>query len=82
MPWRVSGDEDSEGDPVNWDRTEDGLIVYDEDDPDAWIHVDLDEDVSAERQLFSLCPDCGAVLPRDAVDGDLECKECGSTFVP
>jgi len=82
MPWRVSDEEEVDGEPVNWDRTEDGLIVYDEDDPDAWIHVDLDEDVPAERQLFSLCPDCGAVLPRDDVDGDVECEECGSTFVP
>jgi hypothetical protein len=83
MPWRVSeGDEAGEGEQINWDLTDEGVIVYDEDDPDAWIHVDLDEDLAPEKQLFSLCPRCGAVFPRDSTDGGLQCDDCGAEYVP
>nr|WJK63522.1 hypothetical protein QSJ49_09945 [Halobacterium salinarum] len=48
---------------VNWRRTDSGVELYDETNPDAWIHVDVDPGAPADERPYSVCPDCGVVAP-------------------
>ena len=64
---------------VDWRTTGDGVRVYDEDDPDAWVEVSFEAGVPPEKRLYSICPDCGFVAPQRAGPGrGMICGECGA----
>ncbi|SEW27149.1 hypothetical protein [Halobacterium jilantaiense] len=66
---------------VNWRRTDDGVELYDETNPDAWIHVDVDPGAPADERPYSVCPDCGTVAAQRTPPTDhMVCGECGAEF--
>jgi rubredoxin len=66
---------------VNWRRTDDGVELYDEANPDAWIHMDVEPGAPAEERPFSVCPECGVVAPQRTAPGPhMVCGECGAEF--
>ena len=66
---------------VNWRRTDGGVELYDEANPDAWINMDVEPGAAAEERPFSVCPDCGVVAPqRTAPAPHMVCGECGAEF--
>jgi hypothetical protein len=68
-----------DGGRVNWRSTGDGVRVYDEDDPDAWVEVSFEAGVLPEKWLFTVCPDCGFVAPQRTGPGrGMVCGECGA----
>jgi hypothetical protein len=74
----ASADE-RDGARVNWRSTGDGVRVYDEDDPDAWVEVSFEAGVPPEKRLFTVCPDCGFVAPQRTGPGrGMVCGECGA----
>lgn len=62
-----------------WRSTGDGVRVYDEDDPDAWVEVTFEAGVPPEKRLYAICPDCGFVAPNPTAPGrGMVCGECGA----
>lgn len=71
----------TDGDAINWRRTADGVELYDETNPDAWIHADFTAGVAPEHRLFMICPECGAVAAhRSKPASASSCGACGATF--
>ncbi|GAA0280026.1 hypothetical protein [Halobacterium noricense] len=72
----------SQGDStVNWRRTDDGVELYDEADPDAWIRMAVEPGAPAEERPYSVCPECGLVAAQRTVPGrHMACADCGAEF--
>lgn len=72
---------DDGDDPINWRQTTTGVTIYDEDDPDAWIHVDFEAGISPEHRLFMICEACGAVFAQRGKPGNgTVCGDCGAAY--
>lgn len=68
-------------DPVNWRRTARGVELYDADNPDAYIHMEVDAGAPAHERPFSICPDCGLVAPQRTPPGRyMVCGGCDAEF--
>ncbi|MFB6071568.1 MAG: hypothetical protein ABEJ88_01220 [Halobacterium sp.] len=66
---------------VNWRRTDDGVELYDEANPDAWIRVTVEPGAPADERPYSVCPECGVVAPQRTMPSDaMTCGECGAEF--
>lgn len=66
---------------VNWRRTDAGVELYDDENPDAWIHVDVDPGTPADERPYSVCPDCGTVAAQRTPPTDhMVCGDCGAEF--
>ncbi|MUV60437.1 hypothetical protein [Halobacterium sp. CBA1126] len=66
---------------VNWRRTDDGVELYDETDPDAWIRMAVEPGAPAEERPYSVCSECGLVAAQRTVPGrHMVCADCGAEF--
>ncbi|MXR22082.1 hypothetical protein [Halobacterium bonnevillei] len=66
---------------VNWRRTDDGVELFDEGNPDAWIHMDVEPGAPGDERPFNVCPECGIVTPQRTAPGPhMVCGECGAEF--
>lgn len=66
---------------VNWRRTEDGVELYDESNPDAWLRMDVEPGADADERPFSVCPDCGIVAAQRSLPSrHMVCGACGAEF--
>ncbi|MHC3439003.1 hypothetical protein ACYJ1Y_13115 [Natrialbaceae archaeon A-gly3] len=66
---------------INWKRTSSGVTIYDETNPDAWIHAEFLAGVSPEHRLFMICPECGGVFAQRSPPGAVTiCGDCGERF--
>lgn len=73
---------DSEDGRVNWRTTGDGVRIFDENDPDAWVEVSFDAGVPPEKRLYTICPECGLIAPQRTGPGrGMVCGECGEDVV-
>ncbi len=67
--------------PINWRKTTTGVTIYEEDEPDAWIHAEFEAGTPPELRLFMCCPNCGGISAHRTVPGHGSvCCECGSQF--
>ena len=72
---------DRRDESINWRRTDTGVELYDERNPDAWIHAEWMATAPPETRLFMICPDCGAVAAQRGRPGTGSvCVDCGSSF--
>lgn len=68
-------------DPVNWRRTARGVELYDVDNSDAYIRMEVDAGAPAHERPFSICPECGLVAPQRALPGPyMVCGNCDAEF--
>lgn len=68
-------------DPVNWRRTDGGVEIYDEANPDAWVRMEFVSGVESCKRLFGVCDDCGLVTPQRALpSASMACGNCGAEF--
>jgi len=69
------------GNTVNWRRTDDGVELYDEANPDAWIRIAVEPGAPADERPYSVCPDCGIVAAQRTMPaGHMVCDDCGAEF--
>ncbi|MFC6716868.1 hypothetical protein ACFQGT_16565 [Natrialbaceae archaeon GCM10025810] len=72
---------ESPDDAINWRQTSDGVTIYDEENPDAWIHAAFEAGTPPERRLFMICRDCGAVFAQRSKPGRATaCGDCGTVY--
>ena len=70
-----------DGTAVNWRQNSSGVTLYEEGNPDAWIHTELEAGVAPEKRLFMVCAECGAVFAQRVKPGrGTTCGDCGTTF--
>lgn len=70
-----------DADPINWERTDDGVEIYDETNSDAWVRMEFVSGIAPEKRLFGVCDDCGLVMPQRAMPSEsMACGHCGSEF--
>ncbi|WP_254763242.1 hypothetical protein [Natrinema marinum] len=70
-----------DGTAVNWRQNSSGVTIYEEGNPDAWIHAEFEAGVAPEKRLFMICDDCGAVFAQRSKPGNgTVCGDCGATF--
>ncbi|MDF9745472.1 hypothetical protein [Natrinema salsiterrestre] len=66
---------------INWRQNSSGVTLYEEGNPDAWIHARFEAGVSPEDRLFMICDKCGAVFPQRVKPGKgTTCGDCGTMF--
>lgn len=66
---------------INWRRTATGVKLYDEGNPDAWIHAEFEAGTPPERRLFMVCEACGAVAAQRSKPGTATvCGTCGERY--
>nr|WP_217639169.1 hypothetical protein [Haloarchaeobius iranensis] len=76
-PVQTEGDAD-----YDWCRTDDGVRIFDPDNPDAWVEMSFEAGVDPEHRLFMVCDDCGAVFAQRTRPGNgSRCGDCGAEFV-
>ena len=74
---RTSDDDDR----INWKRTGDGVEIYDEANPDAWVRMGFVSGIDPERRLYAICDDCGLVTAQRSLPSDsMACGNCGCEF--
>lgn len=62
---------------VGWRKTDDGLTLYDEENPDAWVAMTFKAGIPPEHRLFAICPQCGFAAPQRVPPGTrMICGEC------
>ncbi len=62
---------------VDWRSTEDGLELFDAEDPDAWIAMEFRAGIPPEHRLFAVCPECGFAAPQRVPPGTrMVCGAC------
>lgn len=72
---------DTDDGRLDWRRTDDGVEIYDDENPDAWIRMAFVAGAPPEKRLFSICPDCGLVVPqRTLLSRAAVCSGCGAEF--
>jgi hypothetical protein len=65
----------------DWTWTDDGVRIYDPENPDAWIQMRFEAGVPPEKRLFMVCDECGAVAAQRVRPGACSvCGDCGSEF--
>lgn len=70
-----------DADPVNWRRTDGGVEIYDETNPDAWVRMEFVSGVDPGRRLFGICDECGLVTPQRTLPSEtMTCGNCGVEF--
>ena len=70
-----------EVDPVNWRRTDGGVEIYDEANPDAWVRMEFVSGIDPGKRLYGVCDDCGLVTPQRALpSASMACGNCGAEF--
>jgi len=68
-------------DPVNWTRTADGVEIYDERNPDAWVRMEFVSGIDPDKRLYGICDDCGLVTAQRALpSASMACGNCGAEF--
>ncbi|WP_135854350.1 hypothetical protein [Halorussus salinus] len=68
-------------DPINWTRTDDGVEIYDETNPDAWVRMEFVSGIAPEKRLYGVCDDCGLVTAQRALpSASMACGNCGAEF--
>jgi len=68
-------------DSVNWRRTARGVELYDPENPDASIRMEVDAGAPAHERPFSICPECGLVAAQRAPPGRyMVCGGCDAEF--
>ncbi|GAB7018517.1 hypothetical protein [Halostagnicola bangensis] len=66
---------------INWHQSENGVTIRDEENPDAWVHMEFEAGVPPEHRLFMICDDCGAVFAQRSKPGrGTVCGECGAKY--
>ncbi|PCR92614.1 hypothetical protein [Natrinema ejinorense] len=66
---------------INWRQNSSGVTLYEDGNPDAWIHAEFEAGVAPEHRLFMICDECGAVFPQRVKPGrGTTCGDCGRTF--
>ncbi|WP_255170428.1 hypothetical protein [Natrononativus amylolyticus] len=76
---RQAGDPD--GEAINWRQTASGVTVYDEENPDAWVHMEFKAGVPPEHRLYMVCDECGSVFAQRGKPGSgTRCGECGALY--
>ncbi|SEW02549.1 hypothetical protein [Natrinema salifodinae] len=66
---------------INWRQNSSGVTLYDERNPDAWIHAEFEAGVAPENRLYMICDECGAVFAQRVKPGKGSvCGDCGATF--
>lgn len=81
MSERESAAISSDDRAINWRQTSSGVTLYEEDNPDAWIHARFEAGVAPEHRLFMICEECGAVFAQRVKPGrGTTCGDCGATF--
>lgn len=72
---------ETEDEAINWRQTADGVTIYDEDNPDAWIHAEFTAGVSPEHRLYMVCTECGEIFAQRGKPGNgTLCGSCGTTY--
>ncbi|WP_435346169.1 hypothetical protein [Haloarchaeobius sp. HRN-SO-5] len=72
---------DTDEPAYDWTRTDDGVRIFDPDEPDAWVEMTFEAGVPPEKRLFMLCDECGAVAPQRTTPGNCAiCGDCGTEF--
>ena len=70
-----------DGDRINWKRTGDGVEIYDETNPDAWVRMAFVSGIDPERRLYGICDDCGLVAAQRSLPAaSMACGNCGCEF--
>lgn len=68
-------------DPVNWQRTDGGVEIYDERDGDAWVRMEFVGGIDPADRLFGICGECGLVTPQRSLPAArVTCGHCGAEF--
>jgi hypothetical protein len=68
-------------DPVNWTRTDGGVEIYDERNPDAWVRMEFLSGIDPDKRLFGICDDCGLVTAQRALPSvNMTCGNCDAQF--
>ncbi|SER71744.1 hypothetical protein [Natrinema salaciae] len=66
---------------INWRQNSGGVTLYEEGNPDAWIHARFEAGTAPEDRLFMICDECGAVFAQRSKPGNgTVCGDCGTTF--
>lgn len=66
---------------INWRGTDSGVTLFEEGNPEAWIHAEFEAGVAPEHRLFMICDECGAVFAQRVKPGKgTGCGDCGATF--
>jgi hypothetical protein len=59
------------------------LLVYDVENPDAWVRMEFVSGIDPEKRLYGVCDDCGLVTPQRALpSASMACGNCGTEFDP
>ncbi len=81
MSERATRSTEAEGEAINWRQTSTGVTIYDEGNPDAWVHMEFTAGIPPERRLFMICPECGGVFAQRGKPGNgTVCGDCGATY--
>ncbi|WP_132058864.1 hypothetical protein [Halorussus amylolyticus] len=74
-------DAEGSGESINWKRTESGVEIYDESNPEAWVRMEFVCGIDPGKRLYGVCDDCGLVAPqRGLPSASMVCGECGAEF--
>ena len=68
-------------DRINWKRTDGGVEIYDEANPDAWVRMEFVSGIDPEKRLYGICGDCGIVTPQRGLPSSrMACGNCGAEY--